>query len=178
MNRHGSSAAWHAVLFALLAINTAWFALAGTTSKAVDAAAWLALLALFKVETGLRNRGRAPRAALRFARLVAAFGVFAATIGYVFEENVLDAINTVLWIAVVILLEIELRAPARVASRRRLFTAVAAALYTALALLVAIWAWRGEWFDAYDAALWLLAFAIIELDAMSSERASAPVMQN
>ena len=173
MNRVGSSAAWHALLFALLAINTAGFALAGTTSKVVDAAAWLALLALFKVETGLRNRGGVPRAALRYARLVAACGVLAATIGYVFEENVLDAVNTVLWIAVVIVLEIELRAPARVARRRGVFTAVAAALYGALAVLVAIWAWRGEWFDAYDAALWLLAFAIIELDAMSSERASA-----
>jgi hypothetical protein len=28
------------------------------------------------------------------------------------------------------------------------------------------WAWRKEWFDAYDAALWLLAFATIEMNVL------------
>jgi hypothetical protein len=104
---------------------------------------------------------------LRYARLLAAFGVLAATVGYVFEENLLDAVNTILWIAVVVLLEIEFRKPALAARRRFEFSAVAVALYGGLALLVTIWAWRGEWFDAYDALLWLLAFATIELDVMN-----------
>ena len=25
---------------------------------------------------------------------------------------------------------------------------------------------RGEWFDAYDAVLWLIAFVLIEMDAL------------
>ena len=47
------------------------------------------------------------------------------------------------------------------------FTATAATLYTGLAVLVPIWGWRGEWFDAYDALLWLIAFATIEMDVLA-----------
>src|SRR5215211_4159931 len=86
------------LLFVLLAADTLYFVVAGTTSKAVDAAAWLTLLALFEAETSF---GRLfvtlrSRIVLRAVRLVAAAGVFAATIGYVFEDNVLDAVNSIL----------------------------------------------------------------------------------
>jgi hypothetical protein len=29
-----------------------------------------------------------------------------------------------------------------------------------------VWAGRGEWFDAYDAMLWLVAFATIEINVL------------
>jgi hypothetical protein len=31
---------------------------------------------------------------------------------------------------------------------------------------VAAWLWRGDWFYAYDAALWLTAFATLEIDVL------------
>jgi len=37
---------------------------------------------------------------------------------------------------------------------------------TAVNRLIPLWALRGEWFDAYDAVLWLIAFALIEKDAL------------
>jgi hypothetical protein len=160
--------AWKPLLLALLTFDAAYYALAGTTSKAVDAAAWLVLLILFEIEAQLVHRR--PRAgltsALRAARLMAAAGVFAATVGYIFEDDALDAVNSALWIAVVVLLEAEFRRPDLVARARRAFTAVAFALYGSLAVLVIVWAWRQEWFDAYDATLWLIAFATIELEAV------------
>ena len=36
--------------------------------------------------------------------------------------------------------------------------------------LVAAWLWRGEWFEAYDAALWLIAFATLEMDVLGFTR--------
>ncbi|HEX2826576.1 MAG TPA: hypothetical protein VHP37_09545 [Burkholderiales bacterium] len=166
MKRH----AWKALLVALLAADAVYYALAGTPSKAVDAAAWLVLLVLFEIEARC-VRADTPegyRSALRFARLIAAAGVVAATAGYLFEDNVLDTVNSGVWIAVVILLEVEFRYPSLVARARVAFGSVAVALYGGLAALVAIWAWRGEWFDAYDAALWLIAFATIEMDAVKA----------
>lgn len=159
---------WKPLLLALLTFNAGYYAIAGTTSKAVDAAAWLVLLVLFEIEALLAHaRPRAGlKSALRAARLMAAAGVFAATIGYVFEDDVLDAVNSALWIAVVVVLEVEFRRPALVARARRIFSAVALVLYGGLAVLVILWAWRREWFDAYDAALWLIAFAAIELEAV------------
>ena len=87
-----------------------------------------------------------------------------AMLGYTLEENVLDAVNSVLWIAVVILLEAEVRFPERVSKARHAFAATAALLYGGLAVLVVLWAVNGLWFDAYDALLWLIAFATIELE--------------
>ena len=156
-------------VFTLLSINTVYYLYAGTLAKGLDAAAWLLLLALFALEAG-----RAPQAlaAMRVLRLLAALGVGAAGIGYLLEKDTLDAVNTALWIAVVVLLELEVRRPQMLARRRATFTAIAAVLYTSLALLVLIWAWRGDWFDAYDALLWLVAFATIEMDVLALVRPS------
>ncbi|HUP93822.1 MAG TPA: hypothetical protein VM164_02860 [Burkholderiales bacterium] len=162
-----------AVLFALLAANAASFAFAGSASKALDACAWLLLLVLFEAETRfavpLARGGR--RLALRALRLAAAAGVIAATVGYIFENNALDAANSLLWIAMVVLLEVEVRRPHLAQRAQRTLSVIALSLYAGLALLVFMWAWRGDWFDAYDALLWLFAFATLELGV----RAKAPI---
>ena len=66
-----------------------------------------------------------------------------------------------------------MRWPRRVVRNQWAFVATAVLLYGGLGGLVFAWAWRGEWLDAYDAALWLLAFAFIEMDVLrSSQRTS------
>jgi hypothetical protein len=168
----GSALSWYfgfkAAVFALLACNTAIYLFAGTLSQALDATAWLTLLALFELETGFAGRFRAGGAAIaiRGTRLAAAAAVIAAATGYFHQNEWLDAVNTGLWMAVVVLLEFEVRFPRAVTRRRISFAATATALYAGLAVLVLIWAWRREWFDAYDALLWLTAFAMIEMDVL------------
>lgn len=160
-------------VFALLACNAALFLLTGTSSEAL---AWMVLLALFALETGHGNRlrGRYAAAVVRGARLVAATGVVAAAIGYVLERDWLDAVNSLLWIAVVVILEFEVRYPHAVDRHRAWFAAVATTLYAGLGALVLVWAWRGEWFDAYDALLWLIAFVTIEIDVLQLSRVENP----
>jgi hypothetical protein len=168
----GLTSPWHGgfriTLFALLVCDTAYYVLAGTIGKGLDATAWLVLLALFMLETGPAwgMRGRGGARVVRGARLAAAAAVCAAAIAYVVEKDWLDVTNTLLWIAVVVMLELEVRRPLAVARRHVWFVATAATLYTGLALLVCAWMWRGEWFDAYDALLWLMAFALIEMDLL------------
>lgn len=165
-----------AAVFVLLAANTAVYAATGTASEALDSVAWLVLLAAFELETGLGGRFAEGRlaAVLRGVRLAAAAAIFAAGIGYVLDGEWLDAANIGLWIAVVALLETEVRYPAFVAGQRARFTAAAAALYSGLAILVLVWLWQGDWFDAYDAALWLVAFATIEVNVLGLATDSAP----
>jgi hypothetical protein len=139
--------------------------------------AWLVLLVLFEAENRFAPHLNTTRhgVILRLLRLAAGLGVVAATIGYVFENDVLDAVNSALWIGVVALLEIELRYKGHVQRARMAFAAVAAGLYGTLAVLVVIWAATHRWFDAYDALLWLVAFAAIELDVMSRATSRALV---
>lgn len=157
----------------LLTANTIYFAVFGTPSKAVDAGAWLVLLLLFDAETTFNAALSSARAqlALGATRLLAAAAVIGASIGYVFEDDTLDAVNAALWIFVVILLEAEVRWPAVVARHRVAFNTSAAALFGSLTLLVLTWAAYGMWLDAYDAVLWLIAFAIIEVNLVKLERA-------
>jgi len=162
-----------AAVFALLAANTAGFAWFGRPTEALDSFAWLVLLGLFELETAYPRRLREKRVAalVRGGRFVAGMAVVSAAIGFVHEREWLDAINAALWLAVVIVLEIEVRFPHAVERRRRLFVCVTGVLYAGMALLVLTWASQGEWFDAYDAALWLVAFVALELNVLQIPRA-------
>jgi hypothetical protein len=157
-----------AAVFALLALNTGTFLSSGTLSEGLDSVAWLTLLALFELETGFGHALRAGPAisAVHGIRLAAIAAVGTAAAGFLYNKQWLDAANSGFWIAVVALLEWEIRRPAKVAVHRVSFTAIAATLYSGLGALVLVWLWRGEWFDAYDAALWLLAFATIEINVL------------
>ena len=164
-------------VFALLAGDTLVYAFSGTPNRALDSAAWLLLLALFVLETRFGDRLRTGRAisAVRGTRFAAAIGVCAAAAGYVYQREWLDAINSGLWIAVVLMFEVEIRFPDGVARYRAAFVSTAAVLYSGLGVLVLMWAWRGEWFDAYDALLWLASFATIEMDVLQASRETVSV---
>jgi len=155
-------------LYALLAINTLWFLVVAPWTKGLDSLAWFTLLLLFALETANRPWLEKMHALglIHLLRLGAAMAIAVSTYGYVRQHEWLDALNMGLWILVVMLLECELRFAAWVAGHRRLFTRSAFALYAMIAALIPLWALRGEWFDAYDAVLWLIAFVLIEMDAL------------
>ena len=161
-------------LFALLAFNTAAYLLTGTASQALDSIAWLALLAMFELETGRSGRFREGRVNvfIRIVRIAAALALLAALLGYWQQREWLDVVNVTLWIGVVVALELGVRRPDIVARHRRGFVAGSAALYAALVGLVLAWLLRREWFDAYDAALWLVAFALLEAGLLGRIRDS------
>ncbi len=166
-------------IFALLACNTAYYIFVGTRGEALDSGAWLVLLLLFALEArsgeGFRDTGVA--GAVRFARIAAAATVGMAAIQYIRDAEWLNATNIGLWIAVVVLLETELRHPEIIAHRRKWTASIALVLYSGLLLLVLVWLWQEAWLDAFDAALWLIAFAMIEMDVwgISGTRTPLPV---
>jgi len=157
-------------VFALLALNAGIFLSSGTFSEGLDSIAWLTLLALFELETGFGNGLRTGPAisAVHGIRLAALAAVGVAAAGFLYNKEWLDAANSGLWIAVVALLELEVRRPATVAVHGARFMAAVVTLYSGLGALVFVWLWRGEWFDGYDAALWLVAFATIEVNVLEA----------
>ena len=159
-------------LFVLLAWNTGVFVYSGTFSEGLDSIAWLVLLALFELETG----AAAPRkqtAVIHAARFVAAIAIPVAAVGYVLDREWLDTVNSVLWIAVVAVLEFQVRFRSAAARYRALSTLIATVLYAGLGAVALIWLWRADWFSAYDALLWLLAFVTIEINVLQVLRAQS-----
>ena len=162
-----------AAVFALLVLNAGIYLASGTFSDGLDSIAWLTLLALFELETGIAPVLRTgPAVAIVHAiRLICVAAIGIAAAGYLYNSEWLDAANSGLWIAVVALLEVGVRRPAAVAAQRARYTAAAATLYAGLLAVVLVWLWRGEWFDAYDAALWLMGFATIEMNVLRARKA-------
>jgi hypothetical protein len=151
-----------ATLFTLLAGNALVYAVSGERAEALDACGWLVLLVLYRQEARRATAALVKRAS-RVARAVAALLVVAAALIYWHEADWMDAINSLLWFAVVLLWELRMRG--RGAHDTRTPAAVRyplAAVSAALALMPLAWLARGEWFDAWDAALWFAAFALIE----------------
>lgn len=163
-----------AAVFALLAANTIYYIVAGRFSEALESVAWYALLVLFLLETARLQRPFSSRAlrVIHGLRLLATLAIAASAVLFVREKEWLDAANLFLWVAVVVMLEIEVRRPATAAAHRKVFTATVALLYTALAALIVIWLARGERVDAWDAALWLAAFGWLELDLLRNNKIS------
>lgn len=167
-------------IFVLLAVNAAVYATAGRLSEGMDALAWFALLALFEVEARWpqHTRLRPWPAVLDLLRLIAAAGVTVAALAYVREREWIDAVNAWLWIGVVIVLEFEVRAPRLAARMRNWINAVSITLYGALAVVALVWFAQGEWFDGYDAVLWIAAFALIEMDLLRLDHAAGPSVKS
>jgi hypothetical protein len=155
-------------IFALLAINAGVYATSGRFSEGLDAFAWFVLLVLFEIETRCPRWTHIPRNALALdlLRLIAAVGVAIAAFSFIREQEWLDAANAWLWIGVVAVLELQLRAPLFVARHRSACNATSLALYGALAVVALAWLLHGEWLDGYDALLWIAAFALIEMDLL------------
>lgn len=160
-------------LVVLLAINCAVYLLRGAAREAAESIAWFALLVLFCMEASARPHARSAsvQAVMRSLRLTASAVVVAAVYAYAAAEAWLDAANGALWIAVVILLETQVRCPSFALRERRAFTAIAALLYGGLALIPFAWLAQREWLAAYDAVLWLAAFGTIEMELWSGAAA-------
>lgn len=156
------------LIFGALACNTLYYIVAGRFSEALESVAWYALLILFIVETSQPRflRMAWTRIALRGARLVATLAIATTAVLYVREKEWLDAANLMLWITVVTLLEVEVWRPAAMAANRRAFMLCAVALYSALAGLIVTWLVIGKWMNAWDASVWLVAFALLEMDLL------------
>lgn len=157
-----------AALLLLLGINAAIYAATGRGTEILDAVAWFALLLLFEFESRSPQWTRRSRNALLLdgLRLLAASAIAWAAMAFVREHEWLDAANAWLWIGVVILLELQVRQPALIARYRRAAMAATTALYGGLAVIAVAWLAQGEWFDGYDAVLWIAAFVLVELDLL------------
>jgi len=149
-------------IVALLALNAVIYALVDTLTSAVDALVWLVLLVMYELEAN----GIAPLAEntlnkMRDVLIAVIVGVF---VSYVQDSEWLDVANSALWFALIALLESEVRWPDKVFKYRQSYWFATVLVFAGLVAMVMVWAWQSAWLDVYDATLWIVAFASIEVD--------------
>ena len=150
-----------AILF-LLTLNFIIYALFDTWIKAVDALVWLGLLILYEMEAN--GIGQNQHALLNRFRTLLIIIVPLIFFAYLNGKEWLDVVNSLFWFALIALLESEVRWPEKVTEYSRAYWLATVTVFTGLLALVFAWLWKKAWLDAYDAALWLAAFATIEVD--------------
>jgi hypothetical protein len=150
-------------ILVLLTLNSLLYALIDSFISAIDSFAWLALLLSFELETAAaplpfdENRLHQIRNGLIAV-------IVLVTFGYLFTGDILNLINSVLWLGLLALLEIEVRDPNKVVENRMKFVSASFVIFAGLIGMVVVWGWMGSWLDAFNAGLWIFAFALIEVD--------------
>ncbi len=149
-------------IVALLAINAVIYAVADTLTSAVDALAWLVLLALYELEAnGITLLTEKLMHRIRDVLIAVIAGVF---FSYIHDSEWLDVANSALWFGLIALLELEVRLPDKVFQYRQSYWLATVTVFAGLIAIVIAWAWQSAWLDVYDAALWIVAFGSIEVD--------------
>ena len=160
------------LVYGLLAADIGLYARYGRTTELVDTAAWFVLLLLFEWETGGWRMPERARVPVHVVRVLAGFAIALAVAGYALEREWLDFANEAVWLAVVVLLEVEVRVPRAARQVHRWRRWITTLFYAALVAFMLIWLADGlvgheplhALLDAGDALLWLVAFATIELN--------------
>lgn len=150
-----------AIVFLLL-VNFLVYAIADTWIKGLDALVWLALLILYELEANKVAESLEP--GLGRLRTILVILVPLVFLGYMKNKEWLDVVNSLFWFALIALLESEIRWPETVFEYRNIYWLATIIVLGGLAVMVLVWLWRSAWLDAYDAALWLVAFSTIEVD--------------
>ncbi|KPF78841.1 hypothetical protein IP88_03000 [alpha proteobacterium AAP81b] len=162
------------ILYALLVANVGTFLIVDPEPhRAIDQLGWLLLLGVFEYETRLLRRG-AVQTVLRPAPLAVELTGYACALyalaHYIAQRDSIEIANSVTWLAISVMIWIDILAPVEGGSRGfRWRSAAKSLLYTLTFVWAAIWGWRGSLLDFFDAGLWILCFFVIELNILRLE---------
>lgn len=151
------------LILALLTSNAVIYAVVDTLTTAVDAVTWLILLVLYELES---NNGELPvsEAILEKIRTGLIAVIALVFFSYLHDSEWMDVGNSLLWFALITVMELEVRRPAMVLKHANLFWLLTITIFSGLIAMAGLWLWQQAWLDAYDAVLWVVAFGIIEVD--------------
>jgi hypothetical protein len=169
-------------IFGVLTVDMMLYLWSSTLNEALDSIGWLLLLGVFEYESvSLRDDyGSSWEKFLLVALQILAYGiVLKVTITYGLALEWLDLANSVLWLLVCATIAYDIYAPGEFGSGEwRVRNGIKMALYTALVGCAVTWGIQEEWLDFFDASLWILCFALIELNIFQFEETdeTAPII--
>lgn len=167
-------------IFALLALDVAFFMRVGTLNEVLDQCGWLILLIVFLYETSGLDQA--------YASQFEKYGLYVAqTIGYLLviytcatywiEDDTSSFVNSAAWLAICVSIAYDVYAPGEYGGLEwRIRNAVKIILYTIVVGCAALWGWEGfesgdadDILSSYDALLWIACFAVVEQHVLDYE---------
>jgi hypothetical protein len=150
-------------ILGLLSLNVLIYAIFHNPVSAVDALSWVLLLVMFELETFKQHApfNSAIRRSIRNGLILIIAAVFCL---FVQRDEWLDISNSILWFMLIALLELEIRYPQTVEAHLRIYWLATLLIFIGLIVMIILWLANSAWLDAYDALLWIVAFAVIDVD--------------
>ncbi|AEG00168.1 hypothetical protein [Methylomonas methanica] len=161
------------LILALLSINAVTYAIVDTLTTAIDALTWLILLLIYELETH-SNQLPITEKTLERARSALIVVIVWVFFSYFKESEWLDVANSLLWFALIALMELEVRRPDIVIRHTTVCWILTVGIFTGLLAMAGVWLWQQAWLDAYDALLWITAFGLIEADLVQLLKRKQP----
>ncbi len=160
-------------LYALLTFNIYLFLRHETLTEALDSLGWVILLAAFEYESSALHEEYSSaweKYGILGAQLIGYGIALHVTVDYALNGEWLDLANGVVWLLVCAAIAYDMYAPGEYGGWEwRVRNAIKIALYSALGLIAVWWGIQGAILDFYDAMLWILCFAVVELNIFHFE---------
>lgn len=162
-------------VYSALAIDTILFlSVEGKVNAFIDSMAWIVLIGVMEYESSTLGEGYSGR---REKLILTALNVFAYSMivysifGYFSDGQWTDVVNDMSWLGVCAVLVYQMYAPGDYEGNEyRAISFIKSALYLTLIVCAVIWTVVSQKvLDAVDAWLWLLCFAVIELNVFGFE---------
>ena len=145
-------------------------------AASIDTIARLILLYMFELETYVLDDHQFTKKvalSLRLVRIISylfiiyAFYGYLVVLFYTLKISWIDVINSSVWLLVVLVLEADVYLQENNINKALINETSKISKYILYAILffnAAFWTMNGDWFDWWDAWLWLIAFIFIELN--------------
>ncbi len=151
----------------LLAIDVVIYAFVGTLTRFLDALSWMLLLVIYEMES--MEVVLISQTVVSVVRNSLIAVIAWVLLRYFLDHQWLDVTNSAFWFVMIILFELKMRWPTIVQQYQSVYNVTNMAVLAGLGVVALLWLLDSAWLDAFDAALWLGALAVIDLDVFKLE---------
>ena len=160
------------VLLFLLSLDVLFYAFWGTLPHFLETLSWLLLLIIYELET-LNVKPIVDNIMSIIRNSLIAIIAWCGLM-YALDQTWLDVANFALWFVMIIVFELNMRGPESLKQYQQHYELISYSVLGGLIIVAGIWLFSSAWLDAFDAIIWLITLAVIDLDVFKLDKTQTP----